>query len=88
MCGEATCILYEAYSLEQPTLELSVLINSDVQNWFFSFCVLLQKVDIHKEKVARREIGVLSTQKRMPRGHKIIIPREQEKISKFLVFFP
>lgn len=34
----------------------------------------LQTVEMHKEKVARREIGILTTIRRVPRGHKIIPP--------------
>ena len=38
-----------------------------------------QTVDIHKEKVARREIGVLASSKSTGRTHRIIAPAEQEK---------
>lgn len=34
----------------------------------------LQTVDMHREKVARREIGVFTTAKRVPRSHKVIPP--------------
>eukprot|EP00795_Rhopilema_esculentum_P014088 gene14088-5076_t len=36
-------------------------------------------VDIHKEKVARREIGALTANKNVTRGHKIVAPAQQEK---------
>ncbi|XP_065666211.1 abl interactor 2 [Hydra vulgaris] len=36
-------------------------------------------VDIHKEKVARREIGVLTSSKNFSRSHKIVAPPQQEK---------
>ena len=38
-----------------------------------------QTVDIHKEKVARREIGVLTTNKSVTRQYKIIAPASPER---------
>ena len=38
---------------------------------------------IHKEKVARREIGVLTTNKNTTRQHKIIAPANPEKPMKY-----
>ena len=46
-----------------------------LQHW----TVCWQTVTIHKEKVARREIGVLATSKNTGRTHRIIAPAEQEK---------
>ncbi|XP_071509818.1 uncharacterized protein [Diadema antillarum] len=43
----------------------------------------LQNVAIHKEKVARREIGVLTTNKNCPRTHKVITPANPEKQMKY-----
>eukprot|EP00112_Aurelia_sp_Birch-Aquarium-sp1_P025145 Seg822.6 transcript_id=Seg822.6/GoldUCD/mRNA.D3Y31 product="Abl interactor 1" protein_id=Seg822.6/GoldUCD/D3Y31 len=40
-------------------------------------------VDIHKEKVARREIGALTASKNVTRGHKIVAPAQQEKIKRY-----
>lgn len=42
-----------------------------------------QTVDIHKEKVARREIGVLAATKPTGRAHRIIAPAEQEKLIRY-----
>nr|XP_061802552.1 abl interactor 2-like isoform X12 [Nerophis lumbriciformis] len=39
----------------------------------------VQTVDIHKEKVARREIGILTTNKNTSRTHKIIAPANPER---------
>jgi hypothetical protein len=44
---------------------------------------LFQTVNIHKEKVARREIGVLATSKNTTRTHKIIAPAKQEKAERY-----
>ncbi|XP_077392447.1 abl interactor 1-like isoform X3 [Festucalex cinctus] len=40
---------------------------------------IAQTVDIHKEKVARREIGVLTTNKNASRAHKIVAPTNPER---------
>lgn len=44
---------------------------------------ITQTVNIHKEKVARREIGVLTGNKTAYRPHKIIIPANIEKPQKY-----
>ena len=45
---------------------------------------LLQTVDIHKEKVARREIGILTTNKNTSRTHKIIAPGNMERPVRYI----
>ncbi len=45
---------------------------------------ITQTVDIHKEKVARREIGVLTTNKSFTRQYKIIAPASPERPIKYL----
>ena len=44
---------------------------------------VFQNVNVHKEKVARREIGVLTTSKNCPRTHKIVAPASPEKPMKY-----
>lgn len=44
----------------------------------------LQTVDIHKEKVARREIGILTTNKNTSRTHKIIAPANMERPVRYI----
>ena len=39
----------------------------------------MKTVDIHKEKVARREIGALTASKNVTRCHKIVAPASQKK---------
>uniref|UniRef100_A0ACB8FV74 Uncharacterized protein n=1 Tax=Sphaerodactylus townsendi TaxID=933632 RepID=A0ACB8FV74_9SAUR len=41
-------------------------------------------VDIHKEKVARREIGILTTNKNTSRTHKIIAPGNMERPVRYI----
>ena len=38
---------------------------------------------MHKEKVARREIGVLASSKNTTRGHKIIAPSQREQPKRY-----
>lgn len=45
---------------------------------------LKQTVDIHKEKVARREIGILTTNKNTSRTHKIIAPGNMERPVRYI----
>lgn len=48
-------------------------------------CVcVMQTVDIHKEKVARREIGILTTNKNTSRTHKIIAPGNMERPVRYI----
>uniref|UniRef100_A0A493T3H9 Abl interactor 1 n=1 Tax=Anas platyrhynchos platyrhynchos TaxID=8840 RepID=A0A493T3H9_ANAPP len=44
----------------------------------------LLTVDIHKEKVARREIGILTTNKNTSRTHKIIAPANMERPVRYI----
>lgn len=41
-------------------------------------------MDIHKEKVARREIGILTTNKNTSRTHKIIAPANPERPVRYI----
>ncbi|CAJ0961194.1 unnamed protein product [Ranitomeya imitator] len=45
---------------------------------------LMPTVDIHKEKVARREIGILTTNKNTSRTHKIIAPANLERPVRYI----
>ncbi|XP_064017553.1 abl interactor 2 isoform X23 [Pogoniulus pusillus] len=46
--------------------------------------LVLETVDIHKEKVARREIGILTTNKNTSRTHKIIAPANLERPVRYI----
>lgn len=48
------------------------------------YAYILQTVDIHKEKVARREIGILTTNKNTSRTHKIIAPANLERPVRYI----
>lgn len=44
----------------------------------------LQAVDIHKEKVARREIGALASSKNITRAQKVVAPSQKERPQRFV----
>ena len=41
-------------------------------------------MDIHKEKVARREIGALASSKNITRAQKVVAPSQKERPQKFM----
>lgn len=41
-------------------------------------------MDIHKEKVARREIGALASSKNITRAQKVVAPTQKERPQKFM----
>lgn len=63
-----------------------MIIDDDEGDEFAPLCFLLsvQTVDIHKEKVARREIGILTTNKNTSRTHKIIAPANMERPVRYI----
>lgn len=58
-------------------------ISSNFSNVFLCSSTI-QTVDIHKEKVARREIGILTTNKNTSRTHKIIAPANPERPVRYI----
>ena len=44
----------------------------------------IQAVDIHKEKVARREIGSLANSKNITRAQKVVAPSQKERQQKHM----
>nr|XP_025948719.1 abl interactor 2 [Dromaius novaehollandiae] len=51
---------------------------------FHKWKIRIETVDIHKEKVARREIGILTTNKNTSRTHKIIAPANLERPVRYI----
>ncbi|XP_054643236.1 abl interactor 2-like isoform X2 [Dunckerocampus dactyliophorus] len=45
---------------------------------------IAQTIDVHKEKVARREIGILTTNKNTSRSHKIVAPPNLERPVRYI----
>lgn len=63
---------------------LSILRSKTILTSPHFYSSLLQTVDIHKEKVARREIGILTTNKNTSRTHKIIAPGNMERPVRYI----
>ncbi|XP_064818756.1 abl interactor 2-like, partial [Oncorhynchus masou masou] len=57
---------------------------SQLQRMESSINHISQTVDIHKEKVARREIGILTTNKNTSRTHKIVAPANPERPVRYI----
>ncbi|XP_032134466.1 abl interactor 2 isoform X44 [Sapajus apella] len=71
------CILRQIRGID---LE-STLVKKLGNNWDLR---VNETVDIHKEKVARREIGILTTNKNTSRTHKIIAPANLERPVRYI----
>lgn len=57
---------------------------ASITSFFLPSLCHLQTVDIHKEKVARREIGILTINKNTARTHKIIAPANMERPVRYI----
>ncbi|KAF5928847.1 hypothetical protein HPG69_012419 [Diceros bicornis minor] len=68
-----------------PTLPRFSLLSSALDYEVLKDAItVFQTVDIHKEKVARREIGILTTNKNTSRTHKIIAPANMERPVRYI----
>ncbi|XP_074623050.1 abl interactor 1-like [Acropora palmata] len=75
-----------AYQINALALNMLGLLDQQVmklQDMESKINHIAETVDIHKEKVARREIGVLAATKPTGRAHRIIAPAEQEKVIRY-----
>ncbi|KAJ4924023.1 hypothetical protein JOQ06_000265 [Pogonophryne albipinna] len=67
-------VAYLINTLANNVLQMLDIQASQLRRMESSINHISQTVDIHKEKVARREIGILTTNKNTSRTHKIIAP--------------
>ncbi|XP_060778532.1 abl interactor 1a isoform X7 [Neoarius graeffei] len=72
-------VAYQINALANNVLQLLDIQASQLRRMESSINHISQTVDIHKEKVARREIGILTTNKNTSRTHKIIAPANIER---------
>ncbi|XP_026800602.3 abl interactor 1a isoform X6 [Pangasianodon hypophthalmus] len=77
-------VAYQINALANNVLQLLDIQASQLRRMESSINHISQTVDIHKEKVARREIGILTTNKNTTRTHKIIAPANVERPVRYI----
>ncbi|XP_072568537.1 ABI gene family member 3 isoform X3 [Paramormyrops kingsleyae] len=76
-------VAYQISTLASNVLKLLDAQTTQLSKMESSVNLLSQTVDMHREKVARREIGVFTTVKKVPRSQKIISPAPQDAQPKY-----
>ncbi|XP_004453667.2 abl interactor 2 isoform X19 [Dasypus novemcinctus] len=77
-------VAYLINTLANNVLQMLDIQASQLRRMESSINHISQTVDIHKEKVARREIGILTTNKNTSRTHKIIAPANLERPVRYI----
>ncbi|KAM6955272.1 abl interactor 2-like isoform 9-T9 [Lycodopsis pacificus] len=77
-------VAYLINTLANNVLQMLDIQASQLRRMESSINHISQTVDIHKEKVARREIGILTTNKNTSRSHKIVAPANPERPVRFI----
>uniref|UniRef100_A0A673GWJ7 Abl interactor 2-like n=1 Tax=Sinocyclocheilus rhinocerous TaxID=307959 RepID=A0A673GWJ7_9TELE len=77
-------VAYLINTLANNVLQMLDIQASQLRRMESSINHISQTVDIHKEKVARREIGILTTNKNTSRTHKIIAPANPERPVRYI----
>ncbi|XP_068438367.1 abl interactor 1a isoform X3 [Clinocottus analis] len=77
-------VAYQINALANNVLQLLDIQASQLRRMESSINHISQTVDIHKEKVARREIGILTTNKNTARTHKIVAPANMERPVRYI----
>uniref|UniRef100_A0A3Q2Q699 Abl interactor 2 n=1 Tax=Fundulus heteroclitus TaxID=8078 RepID=A0A3Q2Q699_FUNHE len=77
-------VAYLINTLANNVLQMLDIQASQLRRMESSVNHISQTVDIHKEKVARREIGILTTNKNTARSHKIIAPANLERPVRYI----
>ncbi|XP_056245682.1 abl interactor 2-like isoform X3 [Seriola aureovittata] len=77
-------VAYLINTLANNVLQMLDIQASQLRRMESSVNHISQTVDIHKEKVARREIGILTTNKNTSRSHKIVAPANPERPVRYI----
>lgn len=77
-------VAYQINTLAYNFLQMLDLQSTQLSEMESQVNHISQTVDIHKEKVARREIGILTTNKSTTRQYKIIAPASPERPVKYI----
>ncbi|XP_034042830.1 abl interactor 2-like isoform X2 [Thalassophryne amazonica] len=77
-------VAYLINTLANNVLQMLDIQASQLRRMESSVNHISQTVNIHKEKVARREIGILTTNKNTTRSHKIIAPANPERPVRYI----
>uniref|UniRef100_A0A673CSS5 Abl-interactor 2a n=1 Tax=Sphaeramia orbicularis TaxID=375764 RepID=A0A673CSS5_9TELE len=77
-------VAYLINTLANNVLQMLDIQASQLRRMESSVNHISQTVDIHKEKVARREIGILTTNKNTCRSHKIVAPANPERPVRYI----
>ncbi|KAM7387665.1 hypothetical protein PAMA_010009 [Pampus argenteus] len=67
-------VAYQISTLASSVLSLLDAQTNQLRHMESSINMIGQTVEMHKEKVSRREIGVFTAARRVPRSHKILFP--------------
>ncbi|XP_039268378.1 abl interactor 2-like isoform X2 [Styela clava] len=77
-------VAYQINTLASNMLHMLDIQAAELANMESSINNISMTVDIHKEKVARREIGLLTTNKVITRNHQIVAPSNPDRTVKYV----
>ncbi|XP_069490497.1 ABI gene family member 3 isoform X2 [Ambystoma mexicanum] len=76
-------VAYQINSLAGNILKMLEMQAIELQRVEGTICYISHKVDIHKEKVSRQEIGAITSSRSLPRKQKITPPASQDQVGSY-----